>query len=270
MLAVALMATTACGAGSTDSSSTPASQPETTAAAPSATASASASAAAQTEKPQAKSKEEKQLEKEGIHLGPEVDVADGSYPSYEVDKSSKLAKYDPSLQTDGVPDGWSRSDLEAGQLKAANFLMNTALNNETRTSYYSNIEQLEKTFEKEIAREYLDGFVESIQSNDDTPLMKDIFEDANSQYHDYTLINDGKTPRIKNVKAKVISSQHWNGDNYYMFKGTYTLSAMNKKTQKPRDIDAKFEYGITVTKSGDGEFYISGTNNITGLYEDIS
>lgn len=270
MLAVALMATTACGGGSIDSSSTPASQSETTAAATSATASASASPAAQPKKPQGKSKEAKQLEEEGILLGPEVVVEDGSYPSYEVEKGSKLANYNPSLQTGEAPEGWSKSDLETGQLKAANFLLNTVLNNETRTSYYSNIQRLEKTFGKEIAPEYLDEFIENIQSNDDTPLMKDIFESPNDQYHDYTLINDGQTPRIKNVKAKVTSSEQWNGDNYYLFKGSYTLSAMNKKTQKPRDIDSKFEYGITVTKSGNGKQYISGTNNITGLYEDIS
>lgn len=273
ILGASIIATSACGSVPPQQNNTPPA-PETSVTAPanpSETAKPTETVKpSSTAKPTVKSKEIKALESQGIEISDTVEIADGSYPSYEVKQGSKLATYNPSLQSGGVPEGWKKSDMDKAQHKASNFLMNTVLNNQTRTSYYSNIKSLEKTFEKEVAPEYREEFINSIQSNDETPLMKDIFEDPTGQYADYTLINDGKTPRIKNVDAKVIESQSWNGDNYFVFKGTYTLSAMNKKTKKPRDIDAKFEYGITIRKSGDGKFYIVGANGIEGLYENIN
>lgn len=214
-----------------------------------------------------KTKEIQALEKNGISLGKIKNVSDGSYPSYKVSKESALSKYDPSKQIGGMPDGWSNSDMKEAHLYASNFLMNSVLNNEGRTNFDKNKGELIKSISKEVSPEFKKPMLDILKSNDTTLLPKDIF--STPEYKGYTLVNDGKTPRIKNVDIKINSSQSWNGDNYIEYSGTYTLSAVNSKTGVHRDIDAKMKYGLTIKKSGESKYKISGINSIEGLYEDI-
>lgn len=210
----------------------------------------------------------KDLEAQGIELGEPVNIAGGSYPSYVVTEKSKLGKFNTSVHTGGTPKGWSKKDLDASALKAANFFMNTVLNPSTRTEYNSNIRPLVASFDEDVLPERRAEFTASAQSNEDTGFTKDIFE-PEGNYVGYTLINDGQTPRLKDLKIKVSESQTWDGGVYYTFKGTYVLSAMDKKTEKPRDIDSIIEYGVTVQKDDDGKMYIGGTQEIDEQYEDI-
>lgn len=208
------------------------------------------------------------LEKQGIKLGDKVSIDGGSYPSYEITNKSNLGKFDSSKNSGGIPSGWNKKDTEDAQIKASNFFMNTVLNPPTKTDYNSNIKPLEKSLDKDVLPAYRAEFKDNAQSNESTVFTKDIFEPGGN-YSGYSLINDGETPRIKNVKINVSESQQWDGGIYYTYKGTYTLSALNTKTKKPKDIDAKIEYGITVTKGDDGKMYINGTQEIEEQYEDV-
>lgn len=210
----------------------------------------------------------KDLEAQGIELGEPVNIDGGSYPSYVVTAKSKLGKFNAAVHTGGTPKGWSKKDQDVSALKAANFFMNTVLNPPTRTEYNSNISPLVDSFDEYVLPERREEFTANAQSNESTGFTKDIFE-PEGNYVGYTLINDGQTPRLKDVKIKISESQNWDGGVYYVFKGTYVLSAINEKTRKPRDLDSIIEYGVTVQKGDDGKMYVGGTQEIDEQYKDI-
>lgn len=216
--------------------------------------------------PAVKTKEIKDLEKQGIKLGEVIEIAEGSYPSYKVEASSPIARYDASTQT-SPPKGWSEKDLKDGHLYAANFLMNHVLDNPARTNFEKNKDIAKSHVSNELAAKNKQEILDSMSSNETTIFPKDVFEGPD--YLGYTLINDGKTPRNKNIDIKALSSEGWENGNYIEFAGDYTLSAKETKTNKPKDIDAKMKFGLTVDKIGEGNFKISGANSIEILYEDI-
>lgn len=208
------------------------------------------------------------LKAQGVTIGDTVKVKGGSYPQYEVDESSHLAKFEPSKHTGGTPKGWKKSDLQKSQIAASNYMTNLVLDNPTTNDYESNKKQFanltKDASSSKVSQEFYNAVI-----NKDAPFLQDTLQDKGfngDKSKGFRFVSDGKTPRIADLSdLQVESSQNWDGGVYYQYGGDVTMNVVDKD-KKPYTMDFKVSFGMTVLKEKD-DYKIFGLHNLDTKYQ---
>lgn len=208
------------------------------------------------------------LKAQGIQIGKTQKVKGGSYPQYEVEESSHLARFNRSTYQDDGQQEVSDAKAAKYQLAAANYMMNFALDNPTVNDFDANKKEFSQTVARYTMPEYREELRTSVLNENTTSFANNTFDPryyAGDNAKGFSFVTDGKTPRIADVSGlSVISSQPWEGGMYFEYEGTYVTNIVDKNN-KAYTMDKYAKYGITL-KSHKNELLMEGINFIEGKY----